>query len=54
MGLVRGAALDDPAAIRRAGRELLSLALMDTRNSLLALLPALQATGDAALWRRVL
>jgi formylglycine-generating enzyme required for sulfatase activity len=54
MGLVRSAALDDPAAIRHAGRELLALALMDARNALLALLPALQATGDAALLRRLL
>jgi len=54
VGLVRGAALDDPAALRHAGRELLALALMDTRNTLLALLPALQATGDPALWRRML
>ncbi len=30
------AALDDPVGIRHAGRELLSLALMDARNHLLA------------------
>lgn len=29
-------AIDDPQAVRRAGRELLSLALIDTRNTLLA------------------
>lgn len=34
----RLAPLDDPAATRRAGRELLSLLLMDARNRLLALL----------------
>jgi gamma-glutamyl hercynylcysteine S-oxide synthase len=35
MAGVRVDALDDPVAIRRAGRELLSLALMDARNRLL-------------------
>jgi formylglycine-generating enzyme required for sulfatase activity len=54
MSLVRSAALDDPSALRTAGRGLLALALMDTRNTLLALLPALQAAGDAALLRRLL
>ncbi len=33
-----GAALDDPIGMRRAGRELLSLALFDSRNHLLRLL----------------
>ena len=33
-----GQALDDPAGMRRAGRELLSLALFDSRNHLLRLL----------------
>jgi formylglycine-generating enzyme required for sulfatase activity len=34
----RAALLDDPVAMRQAGRELLSLALIDTRNHLLGLL----------------
>ena len=38
MALARSPALDDPLALRHAGRELLGLALMDTRNLLLALL----------------
>ncbi len=54
MSLARSAALDDPQAIRHAGRELLALALMDARNALLALLPALEASGDPALQRRLL
>ncbi|MFN9744079.1 MAG: hypothetical protein ACK57B_00335, partial [Betaproteobacteria bacterium] len=54
MSLARSAALDDPQAMRRAGRELLGLALMDARNALLALLPALEATRDPALQRRLL
>ena len=41
-----GAALDDPIAMRRAGRELLSLALLDSRNHLLRLL-ALDETPAA-------
>lgn len=45
--------LDDPLAIRQAGRELLSLALIDSRNALLALLaqdesvPALRLAAQA-------
>lgn len=51
---MRGAALDDPTAPRHAGRELLALLLMDTRNALLALMPALESDPDAALSRRLL
>ncbi|MFO0444388.1 MAG: hypothetical protein ACK50F_08935, partial [Betaproteobacteria bacterium] len=54
MSLARSAALDDPEAIRRAGRELLARALMDARNALLALLPALEPAADSALCRRLL
>ncbi len=54
MSLARSAALDDPEAIRRAGRELLALALMDARNALLALLPALEPAADGALRCRLL
>jgi formylglycine-generating enzyme required for sulfatase activity len=54
MSLARSAALDDPQAIRHAGRELLALALMDARNTLLALLPTLEAARDPALLRRLL
>ncbi|CAD5372499.1 FGE-sulfatase domain-containing protein [Rubrivivax sp. A210] len=49
----RSRALDDPLAIRTAGRELLSLALIDARNRLLALLaedesaPALRLAARA-------
>ncbi len=39
------AALDDPVRIRQAGRELLSLALMDARNHLLARLAVDESTG---------
>jgi gamma-glutamyl hercynylcysteine S-oxide synthase len=45
-GVHASAALDDAMAIRRAGRELLSLALMDARNHLLARL-ALDETPSA-------
>ncbi|MEY3252651.1 MAG: hypothetical protein RL227_1624, partial [Pseudomonadota bacterium] len=54
MALARSAALDDPLALRHAGRELLGLALMDSRNLLLALLPRLEDAADGALRRRVL
>ena len=54
MALARSPALDDPLALRHAGRELLGLALMDTRNLLLALLPRLEDAADGALRRRVL
>ena len=53
----RTAALDDPLAIRRAGRELLYLALMDARNHLLQRLsrdesaPALRQALRAAGWQ---
>jgi gamma-glutamyl hercynylcysteine S-oxide synthase len=40
---LRSAALDDPLAWRSAGRELLALALMDARNTLLAQLADAQA-----------
>ena len=51
------AALDDPQAIRHAGRELLSLALMDARNQLLLRLaqdtspPALRQALRAGAWQ---
>ncbi len=54
MDPVRSAALDDPAAWRHAGRELLALAMMDTRNALLARLPALQDDAAAPLRRQLL
>jgi gamma-glutamyl hercynylcysteine S-oxide synthase len=50
----RAAELDDPVAIRHAGPELLALALMDSRNALLALLPQLPWSRDSALARRVI
>ncbi len=43
------AAWDDPAAIRRAGRELLSVALIDSRNRLLRLLALDESTGALRL-----
>ncbi len=43
------AALDDPVAIRQAGRELLSLALLDARNHLLRGLAVLTPPVGAAL-----
>ena len=46
-GLPPAAAIEDPFAIRRAGRELLSLALIDARNHLLARLA--QDESEAAL-----
>lgn len=46
----RAAALDDAAAMRRAGADLLSLALMDARNHTLRWLSAFEARG--ALGRR--
>lgn len=54
----RAAALDDPRAIRQADHELLSLALIDSRNRTLAWLQAfeqrqLDTNGDggaSALW----
>lgn len=53
MSLVRSAALDDPLAIRHAGRELLALALMDTRNALLALVaPLVPPEGDEPVLAR--
>jgi len=54
LALARSPALDDPLALRHAGRELLGLALMDTRNLLLALLPRLEDAADGTLRRRVL
>ena len=46
------AALDDPAAIRHAGRELLSLALIDARNHLLARLAMLESPAAFRLAAR--
>jgi hypothetical protein len=43
--LLTGAAIDDPAAIRRAGADVLSLALIDARNELLRWLAAFEAGG---------
>jgi formylglycine-generating enzyme required for sulfatase activity len=43
---VTGQALDDPAATRQAGRDLLSLALLDARNHLLRGLAALAPAAD--------
>jgi iron(II)-dependent oxidoreductase len=56
-GLQASAALDDARAIRHAGRELLSLALMDARNHLLARLapdespPALRFAAQAGWYQ---
>jgi iron(II)-dependent oxidoreductase len=56
-GLQASAALDDAQAIRHAGRELLSLALMDARNHLLARLaqdeapPALRTAAQAGWYQ---
>jgi formylglycine-generating enzyme required for sulfatase activity len=52
-----GAAIEDPFAIRRAGREVLSLALIDARNHLLAALAAevspaaLRLAAHAGWWQ---
>ena len=56
-GSVRGRQLDDPEGMRRAGRELLSLALIDSRNHLLHLLamdestPALRIVARAGWYQ---
>ncbi len=44
-GPLAAGALDDPQAMRHAGRDLLSLALLDARNHLLQLLAAFDAPG---------
>ncbi len=46
---LRTGALDDPRAIRRAGAELLSLALMDARNLTLRWLAAFETRGAIAI-----
>ncbi|ODU08275.1 MAG: hypothetical protein ABS84_13670 [Rubrivivax sp. SCN 71-131] len=46
---LRTGALDDPRAIRRAGAELLSLALMDARNLTLRWLAVFESRGAIAL-----